>query len=64
MTDIKQKRTYRKRVRKTPRIGTVEWELWRLRDGETYTVARFLYFMKLERIKTKQDRYDDDPIDI
>lgn len=43
MTDVKQKRTYRKRVRKTPRIGTVEWELWRLQDGETYTVARYLH---------------------
>ena len=43
MTDVKQKRTYRKRVRKTPRIGTVEWELWRLQDGETYTLARFLH---------------------
>ena len=43
MTDVKQKRTYRKRVRKTPRIGTVEWELWRLQDGETYTIARFLH---------------------
>ena len=40
--EVKQKRTYRKRVRKTPKVGTVEWELWRLQEGEGYTVTRML----------------------
>ena len=40
--EVKQKRTYRKRVRKTPKVGTVEWELWRLQEGEVYTVTRML----------------------
>ena len=54
MNDVKQKRTYRKRVRKTPRIGTVEWELWRLQDGETYTVARFLHIDEVTMDKLRK----------
>ena len=32
----------RKTRLKTPRIGTTEWQFWRLQVGETYSVTRYL----------------------
>nr|DAP77676.1 MAG TPA: hypothetical protein [Caudoviricetes sp.] len=42
--------------RRTPKIGTIEWQLWRLEVGENYTVAGFLRIdeateAKIERLK-------------
>lgn len=42
--------------RRTPKIGTIEWQLWRLEVGENYTVAGFLRIdeateAKIEKLK-------------
>lgn len=49
-------RAPRKIKRRTPKIGTIEWQLWRLEAGENYTVAGFLRIdeateTKIERLK-------------
>lgn len=35
--------TTKRDVFRTPKLGTTEWELWRLEVGQTYTVTRYLH---------------------
>lgn len=34
--------TTKKSAFRTPKLGTTEWELWRLEVGQTYTATRYL----------------------
>lgn len=44
----------KKSVHKTPKLGTVEWELWRLQVGQTYTSTRFLHVDEATEDKLKK----------
>ena len=39
---------------KTPKLGTIEWELWRLQVGQTYTATRFLHVDEATEDKLKK----------
>nr|DAX24932.1 MAG TPA: hypothetical protein [Caudoviricetes sp.] len=46
--------TTKKSTYRTPKLGTTEWELWRLEAGRTYTVTRYLHVDEATEDKLKK----------